>query len=849
MTTPSVLTVPHLHYIHVLDNNSNITRLVVGPMRFTPLQHEQVVKGPEPFVFVPVQHYAVVVNPIDPDSRADAPYKLRWRDSEIRFHQKPFPLYPGEQISSQQPLRTVAYGCALRLEATRPFDDGDVQRQPGDQWLFPGPATYKPSIQVRIVETIKATEFVPNSALRIRATRATTDRDGKARLPGEEWAVRGEGLYMPLVNEVVVGPLNGVVLTREQALHLRAIRTFTDCFGRERRAGDQWLVTLADTEVYIPGVDEEQVGIVQLTKLAKNQYCVVVNPINPKTGLNELGRRVLRKGPDVFFLHPREVLEGGSKQNAFILRGDEALLVQALERFHEEGDEKARNPGDRWMIEGPRSFIPPVEVRVVERRRKIPLSASEGIYVRKLSTGDVSAIFGPCAHMLTADEELWQKELPDLVEQLLAAGGGISEFQDVRKTQFFSDYAISTGSGAASSSSSAASSSSSRGRTGRDKSRVVTFRAPGNTAVQVYDAKAKTSRVEFGPALILLQPYEEFTVLSLSAGKPKREGALKCLCLLLGHDFVTEDYEVETSDHARLRLRLSANVHFEVDTSDPESVGRLFNLPDYIGAACRTIGSRIRGRIAATPFDKFHKKSASLISKAVFGNKQSFVFKANGLVLTGIDVQAVETVDEKTRASLQKCVQLAIESTTKSQEADARQEAERREQKAKGTLFLQTIQDESRQEEFRERLVGLRSENRAIEIAAEARAEAEARSQALKLVGKTEVEQARLRSDAMGLDAASRREETKARNDIEIKHKSDLYDLEISHAAALAEIEATKLGRIINAIGKDTLKAMARAGPETQAKLLGGLGLQSVLISDGRSPINLFQTATQMIRQ
>ncbi len=32
-----------------------------------------------------------------------------------------------------------------------------------------------------------------------------------------------------------------------------------------------------------------------------------------------------------------------------------------------------------------------------------------------------------------------------------------------------------------------------------------------------------------------------------------------------------------------------------------------------------------------------------------------------------------------------------------------------------------------------------------------------------------------------------------------------------------------------------------------QAKLLGGLGLQSVLITDGKSPLNLFNTARGFI--
>ena len=34
--------------------------------------------------------------------------------------------------------------------------------------------------------------------------------------------------------------------------------------------------------------------------------------------------------------------------------------------------------------------------------------------------------------------------------------------------------------------------------------------------------------------------------------------------------------------------------------------------------------------------------------------------------------------------------------------------------------------------------------------------------------------------------------------------------------------------------------AIAQAGPEMQAKLLQSLGLQSILITDGKSPINLF---------
>lgn len=52
--------------------------------------------------------------------------------------------------------------------------------------------------------------------------------------------------------------------------------------------------------------------------------------------------------------------------------------------------------------------------------------------------------------------------------------------------------------------------------------------------------------------------------------------------------------------------------------------------------------------------------------------RDRFAFSANSLVITSIDIQSVEPVDQRTRDALQKSVQLAIEITTNSQEAAAR---------------------------------------------------------------------------------------------------------------------------------------------------------------------------------
>ena len=48
-------------------------------------------------------------------------------------------------------------------------------------------------------------------------------------------------------------------------------------------------------------------------------------------------------------------------------------------------------------------------------------------------------------------------------------------------------------------------------------------------------------------------------------------------------------------------------------------------------------------------------------------------------------------------------------------------------------------------------------------------------------------------------------------------------------------------------MGQETIIAMARAGPENQAKLLKGLGLEGFMIMDGKNPVNLFNTANGMV--
>jgi len=103
---------------------------------------------------------------------------------------------------------------------------------------------------------------------------------------------------------------------------------------------------------------------------------------------------------------------------------------------------------------------------------------------------------------------------------------------------------------------------------------------------------------------------------------------------------------------------------------------------DFVGDACSFIASKIRGVISGIKFEEFHKLSARIIRKAIFGVNQEgkindlLYFASNGLCVTNVDIQTVEPVDEKTKKSLQMSVTKTIEMTTKMQEAEAKKQAD-----------------------------------------------------------------------------------------------------------------------------------------------------------------------------
>jgi len=134
-----------------------------------------------------------------------------------------------------------------------------------------------------------------------------------------------------------------------------------------------------------------------------------------------------------------------------------------------------------------------------------------------------------------------------------------------------------------------------------------------------------------------------------------------------------------------------------------------------------------------------------------------------------------------------------------------------------------------------------------LEQTGEATTEAESSSRAKQIESKTEVTKAKFGTEAKKIISMTELEILKEKQEFELEHQTSLVKLEIEKESELSEIESSKFKNIVKAIGSKTIKSIAQSGPEMQQKLLNSLGLKSLLITDGNSPINLFTTAQGIV--
>ncbi len=96
-----------------------------------------------------------------------------------------------------------------------------------------------------------------------------------------------------------------------------------------------------------------------------------------------------------------------------------------------------------------------------------------------------------------------------------------------------------------------------------------------------------------------------------------------------------------------------------------------------------------------------------------------------------------------------------------------------------------------------------------------------------------------MKAEATRIEAEAELSRLKLAREAEIKFAREQNELEIEKKGEMSRIETDKFKLQVESIGSATIQSIATSGPDTQVKLLQALGLQSMLVTDGRTPINL----------
>ena len=99
----------------------------------------------------------------------------------------------------------------------------------------------------------------------------------------------------------------------------------------------------------------------------------------------------------------------------------------------------------------------------------------------------------------------------------------------------------------------------------------------------------------------------------------------------------------------------------------------------------------------------------------------------------------------------------------------------------------------------------------------------------------------------MKIEAESELQRLTSAREAELKFVKTQNELELAKSRETCDIETAKFKNMVDAIGSSTLQAIATAGPDMQVRMLQALGMKSTVITDGNTPVNLFNTAQGLI--
>ena len=106
------------------------------------------------------------------------------------------------------------------------------------------------------------------------------------------------------------------------------------------------------------------------------------------------------------------------------------------------------------------------------------------------------------------------------------------------------------------------------------------------------------------------------------------------------------------------------------------------------------------------------------------------------------------------------------------------------------------------------------------------------------------MEAAKLKVEASRIESDAELERLLKAREVEINFLTEQNRLELSKAHEMSSIETNRFKSMVDALGSETIRAISSGPQDHQVRMLQSLGLSSTLITDGKTPINLLNTAS-----
>lgn len=875
--------VPRRSFLWSLNETSGEILLHVGPTEFTPSANDRIVRANDrggfeqapmearPFIVARDGEYVVLTNPMRGEASEEYPNgshipggnkekELLLGTTRIIPGPCAFALWPG-QSAEVRPAHKLGANHYLLVEVVGVVDEkaryfklviesaglSSAVIDSGDDNTptpsAPRAESHTPS-QLRLGQRIviqgrHSGLFIPPSGIEIVApiedvdassiAKADTDEDGIATLPQASQAECAK--LVAQVREGVSAKQFSVIknelrhrsdlTTGQRAIMLTALDGAYDERGQSLQQSQRRRGSIGERRTQgIPMDPYARRAVV----LGPKEFCILFDADgNPR----------IVKGPARVFPGPHDTfLQRGSRRrvyDAYELAEHQALWLRIIAPITKaklaghlpQGyalDREVYEPGHEMIVRGqPTVFFPFIEAEVLHPESREPhvgndhsavvinaigIDQKSGIYVRDLRTGMVKIVRGETSYLVDPRyEEHVQRRVPR--EQWNLWIGHAEPHKVTRDEAVTTPWAIS-----------------------------VTI--PNNEAALITSRHGR--RVEVGPRVVLLDYEEAITALKLSKG-PSKDGkntVTTCFLRVRGGR-VSDNFEVDSADFVRFKVRLGFAGHFEGDGE------AWFLVEDPVKLLADTVRARVREAARTQAATRLLTDFAAVTREALL--KDGVMrFVENGMVIDQIDVLSA-SIGEASLAELflgvqRESVKLQLqdaqatrrlESTRHQDAIDAEQQGISRE------AFKRKAETDALAAEVRHTIA-----MRAVDLAAEHKsAELERAQRYQERVLEFEVRSERELTDAATAKRLSEAEAAARANELGYKvdesHLAAVAQIEQQRARAIAEADAVKLAAV-----QPELVAALHSAADSEVMKSAAANMNLVALLGGRSPAEIF---------